>query len=90
MPGSGSGSAIPARRVLAEVGTRIRHYLFDELFGRTTSKGKYVYLSDGGHFENLGVYELIRRRCRHIVLCDAGADPENVVLGPRESGAQVP
>ncbi len=33
-------------------------------------------MSDGGHFENLGVYELIRRRCRHIVLCDAGADPE--------------
>jgi hypothetical protein len=33
-----------------------------------------VYLSDGGHFENLAVYELIRRRCRTIVACDADAD----------------
>ncbi len=31
-------------------------------------------LSDGGHFDNLGVYELIRRCCRYIVLCDAGQD----------------
>nr|WP_320011755.1 patatin-like phospholipase family protein [uncultured Desulfobulbus sp.] len=34
----------------------------------------YIQLSDGGHFENLGLYELIRRRLRVIVLCDAGAD----------------
>ena len=34
-----------------------------------------MYLSDGGHFENLGAYELVRRRCRYIVVCDAGADP---------------
>jgi hypothetical protein len=33
-----------------------------------------VYLSDGGHFENLGVYELVRRRCRLIVAIDASAD----------------
>jgi hypothetical protein len=47
-----------------------------ELFGLTTDKGKYVYLSDGGHFENLGIYEMIRRRCRYIVVSDAGADPD--------------
>jgi hypothetical protein len=35
-----------------------------------------VYLSDGGHFENLGFYEMIRRRCRFIVVSDAGNDPE--------------
>jgi hypothetical protein len=66
----------PARDSWLRSGPGFAVYLFDELFGRTTSKGKYVYLSDGGHFENLGVYELIRRRCRHIVLCDAGADPK--------------
>ena len=32
-------------------------------------------LSDGGHFENLGLYEMVRRRCRFIVLSDAGCDP---------------
>ena len=36
---------------------------------------KLLQLSDGGHFENLGVYELVRRRVKVIVSCDAGADP---------------
>lgn len=36
---------------------------------------KLLQLSDGGHFENLGVYELVRRRVRVIVCCDASADP---------------
>ena len=31
-------------------------------------------LTDGGHFENLGIYELIRRRLRLILVCDAGQD----------------
>jgi hypothetical protein len=32
-------------------------------------------LTDGGHFENLGVYELIRRELPFIIVSDAGADP---------------
>jgi hypothetical protein len=35
----------------------------------------HVHLSDGGGFENLGIYELVRRRVRHLVVVDAGADP---------------
>ena len=35
-----------------------------------------VYLTDGGHIENLGIYELLRRRCRLIIAIDAEADPE--------------
>lgn len=49
-------------------------YLFNELLGYTTDRSQYVYLSDGGHFENLGIYELVRRRCRYIVACDASQD----------------
>ena len=49
-------------------------YLFNELLGHTNQENNYVYLSDGGHFENLGVYELVRRHCRFIVVCDAGED----------------
>ncbi len=37
--------------------------------------GHYVRLSDGGHFDNLGLYELVRRRTRLIVLSDGAADP---------------
>jgi len=45
-----------------------------ELTGLTTDSGDWIYLSDGGHFDNLGLYEMIRRRCRCIVICDAGCD----------------
>jgi hypothetical protein len=36
----------------------------------------YMHLSDGGHFENLALYELIRRHCRYIFVSDAGEDKE--------------
>lgn len=49
-------------------------YLLNELFGRTQHTSPFLYLSDGGHFENLGVYELVRRRCACIVAIDAGQD----------------
>ena len=49
-------------------------YLMSEVFANSDQQSAYVYLSDGGHFENLAVYELIRRRCRLIVACDADAD----------------
>jgi hypothetical protein len=45
-----------------------------EALGLTHDRGKYVYLSDGGHFENLGLYEMVLRRCHLIVVCDAGQD----------------
>jgi hypothetical protein len=48
--------------------------LFAELFGLTNEDSPYVYLSDGGHFENLGLYEMVRRRCRWIIVSDAGQD----------------
>lgn len=48
--------------------------IMNELTGNTNDTAKQVYLSDGGHFENLGLYELVRRRCSVIVACDAGAD----------------
>ena len=48
--------------------------LVREMFGRTTDANPYIYLSDGGHFENLGLYEMVARRCRFIVVSDAGCD----------------
>src|SRR5262249_28679130 len=51
--------------------------ILSEMFGLTTDDAKFVYLSDGGHFENLGLYEMVRRRCRYIVVSDAGCDPDH-------------
>ncbi len=48
--------------------------MMSELLGMTTDDRAWVYLSDGGHFENLGLYELVRRKCRFIIACDAGQD----------------
>jgi hypothetical protein len=49
--------------------------LIAEAFGLTNENNPYVYLSDGGHFENLGLYEMVLRRCHYIVVSDAGEDP---------------
>ena len=51
--------------------------LLAELFGATDDTSRYVYLSDGGHFDNLGIYELVKRHCKFIVACDASADPNH-------------
>ncbi|MFK8028809.1 MAG: patatin-like phospholipase family protein [Gammaproteobacteria bacterium] len=48
-----------------------------ELTGSANAKSDWINLSDGGHFDNLGIYELVRRRCRFIVVTDAGCDPEH-------------
>ena len=45
-----------------------------EISGKADETEEIVYLSDGGHFENLGIYELVRRRCALIVVSDAGED----------------
>lgn len=50
--------------------------IVSEMIGKTNDRYEWVYLSDGGHFENLGLYEMVLRRCHYIVLSDAGADPD--------------
>lgn len=45
-----------------------------EALGQTTDERGYINLSDGGHFDNLGLYEMVLRRCHLIVVSDAGAD----------------
>lgn len=49
--------------------------LFKEAFSWITEKSPTVYLTDGGHIENLGIYSLMKRRCRVIIAIDAEADP---------------
>lgn len=48
--------------------------IWDEMLGKTNDTNEYVYLSDGGHFENLGLYEMVLRRNRFIVVSDASCD----------------
>jgi hypothetical protein len=53
-----------------------RLYFLKELFGLLSEESETVYITDGGHIENLGLYELLRRRCKLIVAIDGDTDPE--------------
>ncbi|MGN7752961.1 hypothetical protein [Sinorhizobium sp. 22678] len=65
----------PATNSRAGHGPGISH-LFRELTATADECGRFINLSDGGHIENLGVYELLRRRCRFIVAIDGENDPQ--------------
>lgn len=72
-------------------------YFFYELFSKIGTNNRKLNISDGGHIENLGVYELLRRKCRLIISVDAGADPtysfsdlENLAIRARnELGLEI-
>lgn len=49
-------------------------YLFREVFGLHSSHGRLVQITDGGHYENLGLVEALRRRCTTIIAVDASGD----------------
>jgi hypothetical protein len=48
--------------------------LLSELFSQTDQRAPWMNISDGGHFENLGIYELVRRRCKYILCGDGEQD----------------
>lgn len=65
----------PARRAWTSASPPIGLFsLLSELFGQLDSDAAYVHLTDGGHFDNLGIYELVRRRCRLVIAVDVGSD----------------
>ncbi len=51
-------------------------FFLAELLGISHTDAHNLHLSDGNHFENFGLYELVRRHCRYILVSDCGADPE--------------
>ena len=55
--------------------------LYRERLGKFDEKHRFVNVSDGGHIENLGIYELLRRRCKFIICIDGEFDPEQRCSG---------
>jgi hypothetical protein len=56
--------------------------LIREMFGIFISEEQdWINLSDGGHIENMGIYELLRRRCTFIISVDGESDPESTFHG---------
>lgn len=51
------------------------HMLIKEMLGLARTTDDYIYVTDGGHFDNLGLVELLRRGCTTVVCLDGGGDP---------------
>ncbi len=56
-------------------------HLVKEMIGSMDETGALINLSDGGHIENLGIYELLRRRCQYIVAIDGEEDAKMTFHG---------
>ena len=67
-----------ARATCGQPGLR---YLLSEAFGNVDDRSAFINCSDGGHIENLAVYELLKRRCQTIVCVDGEADPSFSFFG---------
>ena len=83
------------RRELDRYGRPRPLYLFREMLGRNSLRSRYLYVSDGGHYENLGLVELLRRGCTRVFCLDAsGGRPagelgDAVALARSELGVEV-
>ncbi|MBZ9655301.1 patatin-like phospholipase family protein [Phyllobacterium lublinensis] len=68
-------AAQPAARVKASWYDFFRFYLAAEAFGILRSDSSRIFVSDGGHIDNSGLYQLLKRKCQMIMVIDAEADP---------------
>jgi hypothetical protein len=50
-------------------------YLIREVLGLNSIRDRYLYVTDGGHYENLGLVELLRRGCKQVYVFDASGGP---------------
>jgi hypothetical protein len=70
------GPGAPYRKIVAwqfrQPGIR---QLLREILGSISLSGRWIYVTDGGHYENLGLVEALRRGAKEIVAFDASGDP---------------
>lgn len=71
------------------------YYLLKELLGWNSINDKFLYVTDGGHYENLGLVELLRRGCTRIYCFDAsrgeplGELGDAIALARSELGVEI-
>lgn len=89
--GQAPGPAVPSKR------PRLA-WLLRELMGWTSIDARRIYVTDGGHYENLGLIELLRRKCTVIYCFDASGDKpdsfttlaQTLALARTELGVDIP
>lgn len=73
LPNPRNTPARPEGRADSHPPRRPRPYrLLAEMLGKNGLRDRYLYVSDGGHYENLGLVELLRRGCTQIYCFDGG------------------
>ncbi len=80
------GVWVPNPRYLGEAGAQSSwrprpRLLLNELLGRNSADARFLYVTDGGHYENLGLVELLRRGCRDVYCFDASGGSDIQELG---------
>jgi hypothetical protein len=55
--------------------------LWREVAGSNPASAKWIYVTDGGHYDNLGLVEALRHHPAHIYLIDASGDAEHKYAG---------
>jgi hypothetical protein len=80
------GVWVPNPRYLGQAGDRRSwrprpRLLLNELLGRNSADARFLYVTDGGHYENLGLVELLRRGCRDVYCFDASGGADIQELG---------
>jgi hypothetical protein len=71
----------PRNELGALIGAPGLFCLWQEMLGTMNEKSPWLNLTDGGHIENLGVYELLRRRCKYIIAVDGEEDSKMTFHG---------
>ncbi|HEX6150247.1 hypothetical protein, partial [Nocardioides sp.] len=66
-----------AARVMSVAGKPGPYRLLREAFGRPSLSDPKLYVTDGGHYDNLGLLEALRRRPRQVIVIDASNDAAN-------------
>jgi hypothetical protein len=72
-------------------------YQLREILGAYPAEGRMLLCTDGGHWENLGLVELLRHRCRTVYCIDASGDAppfantlaEAITLAYEELGVRI-
>ena len=65
----------PGRKKWNQRGLRFSApYMLFDLIGEANERRNFLNVSDGGHFENMGIYEMVRRRCKVIIVGDGECD----------------
>lgn len=85
------GVWLPSPRYLEHVrfgdapppGLRRLTLVLREVFGTYDKQDRFLYVTDGGHVENLGLVELLRRRCATIYCFDGSGGPSTLLEGIR-------